>query len=342
LTTANNCIVFITPALVGGGIEKSTPILIESIERLIARPILWIGINESEFHGHLPRVSVISIGRQSNDGIIKTLRALLQIRSYVRVIQKPQIIVNGEVAEMFAALFIWKWKVICVEHASKPWMRKQTLGRIVRFILSKQSVRWVTVNSQQTKIWPSLNSFTCIPNPILLTVPNAADSIRGLIYIGRLTEGKNVELLCQVSVKTHLRLDIFGDGELSGQLKEKFQGSGDIHFHGYVENVWSSIGANRVFVSASLHEGDGRSIAEAIIRNQPLMLLDTPDHRRFNLPEVNHFLSVDDLVRKLGISQADNFKAIRPTESIAKREQQFRNPERIASKWEQLIMDGDK
>ncbi len=334
-------IVFITPALAGGGIEKSTPILIESIAKLITAPMMWIGINESEFHRKLPHVTVVSVRRRSKDGLIKTFLALLRIRNHIRGIENPLLIVNGEVAEMFAALFAWKWKIICVEHASLPWIKKRILGRMVRLVLSRRSVRWVTVNSRQERIWPSINSFICIPNPVLPSEPNPADSGMGLVYIGRLTEGKNVELVCQVSVKAQFRLDIFGDGELSGQLQERFQGRGDIHFHGYIEDVWSSIGANRVFVSPSLHEGDGRSIAEAIIRNQPLMLLDTPDHRRFNLSDMNYFVSLEDLARKLVMNQFEYFKGIRPSESVAKREQLFRDPTRVASMWEQLIIHAD-
>jgi glycosyltransferase involved in cell wall biosynthesis len=337
LVLYNRHIVFITPALAGGGIEKSTPILIESIAQLITAPMMWIGINESEFHGELPHVTVVSVRRRSRDGLIKTFRALLRIRNHIRVIENPLVIVNGEVAEMFAALFAWKWKIICVEHASLPWVKKRILGRIVRLVLSRRSVRWVTVNSRQERIWPSITSFNCIPNPVFPSEPNPADSGMGLVYIGRLTEGKNVELVCQASIKAQFRLDIFGDGELSGQLQRRFEGRGDIHFHGFVEDVWSSIGANRVFVSSSLHEGDGRSIAEAIIRNQPLMLLDTPDHRRFGLLEENYFVSLEDLARKLLMNRPECFKGIRPSESVSKREQLFRDPTRVASMWGQLI-----
>jgi len=330
-------IVFITPALAGGGIEKSTPILIESIAKLITTPMMWIGINESEFHRKLPNLTVVSVRRRSRDGLVNTFRALLRIRNHIRVIENPLLIVNGEVAEMFAALFAWKWEIICVEHASLPWIKKRILGRLVRLVLSRRSVRWVTVNSQQERIWPSITSFICIPNPVLPSEPNPADSGMGLVYIGRLTEGKNVDLVCQASVKAQFRLDIFGDGEALGQLQKRFEGRGDIHFHGYVEDVWSRIGANRVFVSPSLHEGDGRSIAEAILRNQPLMLLDNPDHRRFNLPETNYFVNLEDLARKLVMNQPECFKGIRPSESVFKREQLFRDPTRVASMWGQLI-----
>jgi hypothetical protein len=193
------------------------------------------------------------------------------------------------------------------------------------------------VNSQQGSIWPYETSFSYIPNPINPTQPNSTDEGYGLIHIGRLTEAKSVDVACRAALQTHMRLDIYGDGELSKALKEEFLGHGDIHFHGYVDEVWSSLGANRVLISSSLHEGDGRNIAEAVIRSQPLLLSDTPDHRRFNLPETNYFRSLDELVKKLDKHKSQSLDGLRPSARLAQAERENRDPSKIASLWKQLI-----
>lgn len=327
----------ITPALSGGGIEKSIPILIEPLSKLVKLPVVWIGINESVFGGNLSQTTVICAGRQSKDGIIRTIQSLMRIRRNISRFENPLIFINGEVAEIFAAFFIWNVKMICVEHASQPWIRSRILGRVVRFILKSKSIRWVTVNSEQGIIWPHETSFTYIPNPMIPTEPNPKDEAYGLIQIGRLTEDKSVDVVCRAAVQKQMRLDIYGDGELSAALKEEFMGQGDLHFHGYVDDVWSSVGANRILISASRHEGDGRNIAEAVIRNQPLLLLDTPDHRRFKLPETNYFQSLDDLVKKLGTYSSQSLDDLRPSARLAQAERENRDPFTIASQWKQII-----
>ena len=333
----SNNLVIITPALSGGGIEKSTPILIEALSNITKSPVIWIGINESTFEGTLPQTTVICAGRQSKDGVLATIQSLLRISRHISKVRDPLLLINGEVAELFAAFFVWNSKMICVEHASQPWIRSRILGRVVRFVLKIRSVCWVTVNSQQGSIWPYETSFSYIPNPINPTQPNSTDEGYGLIHIGRLTEAKSVDVACRAALQTHLRLDIYGDGELSKALKEEFLGHGDIHFHGYVDEVWSSLGANRVLISSSLHEGDGRNIAEAVIRSQPLLLSDTPDHRRFNLPETNYFRSLDELVKKLDKHKSQSLHGLRPSARLAQAERENRDPSKIASLWKQLI-----
>jgi hypothetical protein len=242
LILPSNQLVIITPALSGGGIEKSTPILIEALSNITKSSVIWIGINESAFDGTLPQTTVICAGRQSKDGVLATIQSLLRISRHIGKVGKPLLLINGEVAELFAAFFVWNWKMICVEHASQPWIRNRILGRVVRLLLKVRLVRWVTVNSQQGSVWPNETSFTYIPNPIVPTEPNSIDGGYGLIHIGRLTEAKSVEVACLAAVQTHMRLDIYGDGELSKALKGEFLGHGDIHFHGYVDEVWSSFG----------------------------------------------------------------------------------------------------
>jgi glycosyltransferase involved in cell wall biosynthesis len=263
---------------------------------------------------------------------------LLRLRKHVQTLSDPLLLVNGEVAELFTAFFVGRPRIICVEHASQPWKMNRALGLVVRLVLKRKHVRWVTVNSQQRQIWPSIQTFVCIPNPVVPTDPSTADSDLGLIHIGRITKEKGVHLACKASVATKITLDIFGDGELSQDLKEEFARETNIKFHGFVEEVWASIGPNRVLLACSYHEGDGRNIAEAIMRRQPILLLDTNDHRRFGLPDENYFTSLDVLIGKLSLHQASSFNEIRPSLELAKAEREKRDPTRVGRLWVDVLL----
>jgi hypothetical protein len=51
----------------------------------------------------------------------------------------------------------------------------------------------------------------------------------------------------------------------------------------------------------SEYEGDGMVVAEAIIRNHPVLLADNADLRRFNLPDSNYFRNQSQLADMLRI-----------------------------------------
>ena len=330
-------LVIITPALEGGGIEKTTPILIRSLTKLRKISVLWIGVNKSSSLEDLPRTRSISMGRKSGDGVFCTLRTLFQVQKLVGSVDKPTLLVNGEMAELFAAFFVWNVEIICVEHASRPWTMSRGLGRVIRLILKRKCARWVTVNSRQEIIWPSIMSFVHIPNPIVFPESNFDDREIGLVHIGRLVEAKCTDLACDASVRTGIPLDVYGDGVLYEGLAEKYKKNGQIRFHGFVGNAWSLVGLNKVLISSSTSEGDGRNVAEAIVRRQPLLLRDTEDHRRFGLSDECYFNSTEELCTKLEMYRAESFSQIRPSGTLAMQEIERRDPMRVATLWTSLL-----
>jgi hypothetical protein len=108
-------------------------------------------------------------------------------------------------------------------------------------------------------------------------------------------------------------------------------------FHGFTHDVWEMIGRKRLLISASLHEGDGRNVAEAIMRRQPILLLDTIDHRRFGLPDMHYFRDFDSLIEKIQDHRSDDFDRLRPSGALAEHEMSKRSPARIAKIWSILI-----
>jgi len=331
-------IFFITPALSGGGIELSTPILISNLKSLRNRSFQWIGINRSTFNGTIDETPVTSMDRSSGDGLVKTLQILWKLRNIILEEENPVVVVNGEVAELLTLLLPKRIQMVCVEHASRPWSMSRPLGYLVRRRLSARPTTWVTVNSKQITIWPHINKFSVIPNPVETIEINEDDQEVGLIHIGRVTRDKGVAMTCAAAAGGGFSLDVYGHGELLPDLLTEYIGNSRIRFHGYVENVWAKIGSKRLLVSASRHEGDGRNIAEAIVRRQPVLLLDTPDNRRFGLPEIHFYTDIDSLIGKVRVNEVNGFMDLRPSDQISKAEREGRNPSALALLWDSLLL----
>jgi hypothetical protein len=334
---AKSKLFFITPALSGGGIEQSIPILIEQLSQLTSCNIAWVGVNRSEFHREIDGVSIVSMDRESGNGILATTCAIRDSRSLIVSEEKPIVVANGEVAELLALSLPRRIPVICVEHASHPWLMSRKLGYLVRKLISFKDVFWVTVNARQESIWPNIKKFETIYNPIHPTPFSGRDLGVGLIHIGRVTADKGIEMVCLVAQNVGMKLDVYGDGDLLSPLRLKYSQNSDVIFHGFTHDVWEVIGRKRLLISASLHEGDGRNVAEAIMRRQPVLLLDTIDHRRFGLPDIHYFRDLDALIAKIQEHRPDDFDRLRPSEAFAEREVLKRSPTDIAKIWDSFI-----
>lgn len=328
---------FITPALSGGGIEQSIPILIDRLRKTANYDLAWFGVNRSEFHREIEGVSIDSMKRESGSGLLATIYAIRNLRSLIALEERPIVIANGEAAELLALTLPSRIPIICVEHASRPWIMNKGLGYLVRKLISFKDVHWVTVNRNQGSIWPQITKFETIYNPIDLTPFSDNDRDVGLIHIGRVTADKGIEMVCLVAENLGMKLDVYGDGDLLPQLRLKYSQNSDVIFHGFTNDVWKIIGRKRLLISASLHEGDGRNVAEAIMRRQPLLLLDTIDHRRFALPDIHYFRDLDSLIAKIQDHRSDDFNRLRPSEALAEHEMLKRSPAGIAKIWSSLI-----
>jgi len=342
LRVVNRKLFFITPALSGGGIELSTPILLRNLRNLVSHELHWIGVNHSTLIDSIEDVKVVSMERCSGDGLRKTLKILLRLRNIITKEADSIVVVNGEMAELLAFFLPKHVEIVCVEHASNPWSMNRFLGFLVRKRLSMRASAWVTVNTKQETIWPGIKDFRVICNPVEITAVHPGDQKVGLIHIGRVTADKGVATICSVAELGGFRLDVYGDGDLRLDLLAEYAQNPNIKFHGYVEKVWEQIGQRRLFISASLHEGDGRNIAEAIVRRQPILLLDTIDNRRFELPDSHYFSDSDSLLTKIKLSIGDGFMSLRPPVELSKWEAERRDPWTLAISWNSLISSIEK
>lgn len=124
---------------------------------------------------------------------------------------------------------------------------------------------------------------------------SSADDERILVYSGRITEVKQIELLLRffgqirsIRPKTHLL--ILGSGNLLRRVTKKAVSIPNVHVIGYCshEAVMQFLEGADAFVSLSCYEGLPLAVLEAASCRLPLILSDIPAHRyissRFDNP----------------------------------------------------------
>lgn len=336
-------LIFLMPATTGGGIEVSVPIIASNIENSLYGSVHVIGINSCSAEESTMienGVQIRGLGRESG-GVLSTIRAFNKFRSLFKDLNEDATVVaNGEVAEVFVLFTKRKFKrIVVVEHTSAPWPRLRWFGRLVRRSLVRASAEWITVISDAKEIWPGITHFRWIPNPLsaprVRKYPSTAEV--GLIYIGRLIESKNPRLVCKVAKNLGVRLDIYGTGPLQESLRTEFSNFRNIVFHGHVKNVWDEVEASSILVVASQYEGDGRVVAEAVVRAQPILLFDTADHRRFPFPETNFFNGEEELEMKIKQTLGTGAGDLVPSRAFREALMAARSIEVVARDWNQLL-----
>lgn len=100
-----------------------------------------------------------------------------------------------------------------------------------------------------------------------------------LIYVGRLTQQKNVSVLIEalalINTSRHWRLDVFGQGEEREALSELVNARNlqdSIQFHGYSDSVKKHIYQADLLILPSLYEGMPNVVVEALALGTPALV----------------------------------------------------------------------
>ncbi|WP_417448404.1 glycosyltransferase [Idiomarina abyssalis] len=110
-----------------------------------------------------------------------------------------------------------------------------------------------------------------------------------LVAAGRLTEAKNYPLMLDAMKRLseihpgQYTLDIYGDGDLEGELKEyarKLDVSNVVTFKGFVTDFKSRLSAFDIFIFTSDWEGFGNVLVEALCSGIPVISTDCPSGPR--------------------------------------------------------------
>jgi len=170
------------------------------------------------------------------------------------------------------------------------------ITRRSRFIANSAYSRDVFV-----RYLPRVNSqIRVIYNPVYsdrIRVPAAASAREGLniIYVGRLTEGKNLFRWIDIASDIHklredARFNLFGDGPLRNRLIEYSRAAAMedcLFFRGYVRDLAEIYKGASLLLFLSEYESFGNVVVESILCGTPVLVADIPSMREIfgNFPE---------------------------------------------------------
>jgi glycosyltransferase involved in cell wall biosynthesis len=283
---------------------------------------------------------VITLDRGWGEGILGTLKNLVAFRKVLKSLNANIIVGNCELPELYLSLINLKnYKVFCVEHTTYPWFGRRAVGYVVRNILTIKKVSWITVSSEEGKIWPRSENPQYIPNPIAKPseVQKENNEVR-LAFIGRLRPEKRPEWALQVSKVSGIPIDFYGTGPLEDELSE-YAKSHEIQafFHGYRSDVWNQISKNTIVITPSEFEGDGLTVVEAIVRGLPILLADNIDLRRFRLNPQSYSTSSLKMAEKVMEISSKRLDELRPSQFLIEKYRTNRSVETIANKWKKVF-----
>lgn len=170
-----------------------------------------------------------------------------------------------------------------------PWMttchaRYSLNSGLIPYRYSKQSICVSNVVRDHLKtVLPRRIHviYNGLSEPELMWVPKPSSPICKLLFIGRLTRIKGIDLLLKSlkNVKGRWILDIVGDGPLAEELKRYIDQNdfgGQVFFHGFRNDVDQWMAKCSFLVFPSLDEGMPLTLCRAVQMGVPLIASDIP------------------------------------------------------------------
>lgn len=330
-------VVIVSNAANGGGAEKSMTAIHKFFLGSSIKSCL-VTLNKSAISEAIPNLFLLD--RKWNSGLRKTTQNFFDFQRLIKKLDPQVLILNCELPELYGALIKFNGQIICVEHSTKPWKGRKGIGVIVRLALAIKRVKWVSVVNNQKRVWWGFGAPIYIPNPYVSVnlARRKKDDLKSITYIGNLKEDKRPEWVILGGIESNVFVNVFGDGVLKKSLEDKYQTfSAQIKFHGFQLNPWRSISSNSLVVVPSLYEGDGMVVFEAVLSNNPIILYDNDDLRRFKFDERHYFKDFRELIKIINSNKTSNFEELRVSESIYLQLLQERSLEKITDQWVNLI-----
>jgi glycosyltransferase involved in cell wall biosynthesis len=201
------------------------------------------------------------------------------------------------------------------EPSSSLAYARPNVKRLMRTRLARRAAAIVCNSSDGKSYWLAQgvadHRLHVIPNGIGFSVMGSVDrpmtdrnfGMR-LIYAGRLTSSKNVDLVIEAlaQIKHHERifLLIAGEGPEKANLMamvKRFGLSKTVTFAGLLPSreLWAQMKAADAFVSLSSYEGMPNCVCEAVACGLPVILSDIPAHRNLLADDAAFLVSVNSI-----------------------------------------------
>ena len=318
----------------GGGAERSMNILARELVKN-GHNVNLVAINDSLPDLIDPKCEVLEIKRNRKSGILSLLRSIRLLNSFVKTFEPNILLINCELPELLTCFVKFNKRLVVIEHASKPWRNRRKLGFIVRLLLKIRGSIFITV-SKSIIAWPFFVNFdSTIENAIFVNEktfshPNKS-KIQRLVFIGRLSAEKNPRMFIEICKLTNLPGLFIGSGDEESNLRE-FVGGDKIDFLGYQQDPYNFVKNSDLILFTSDSEGDGLVVVEALSHNLPVLLRETVDFLKFDLPVKHYCNSLNDFSRVI-VENIQNLENLVIPQNLSQKITSSRNPKVIYEKW---------
>ena len=330
----------VTNSLTGGGAERSANLIANYLNNSEIEVCL-VPINIGVGDYIVPSCAVFELGRIWKGGVLNSFTALLRWQLVIWKFRPTTVVLNCELPELFGALAMKRVELIGVEHSSRAWNKRNSIGKTVRAILKFRKIKWVAV-SNHLSIWPNheVPDFV-IPNPLTSFLETKhlepKENLQRLVFIGRLTYQKNPALALEIAEISQLPLHVFGDGILRQNLLERSkQMQAQVTFHGQVTNPWAHIRSGDLLLVTSDYEGDGLVLLEGLAMGVPLLVSKIKDLERFELPKENYCKEAKDFKERIAKYQ-NNLTGLQVPKAVSWEITSQRELPQIGKKWVNLL-----
>ena len=111
-----------------------------------------------------------------------------------------------------------------------------------------------------------------------------------ILFVGRLEKQKNIDKIFKIFNGSSFELDIFGEGSLK-EILEK-ESLGNINFYGKIphEQLIKKYKNYLFYISLSTHEGNSKTLLEAMAAGCVVIASDIPNNREFIVDNINGLL----------------------------------------------------
>lgn len=297
-------ILFVVPALEGGGAEKILIDLLNGIPRHVFETGLIVFNKSGSCSENIPtNTSLFNLNKKDRFDFLRL------VFKFARIVQqeKPDLIVTfltyaNYLCLVAKALFRLRPAIIVAEHSivSRVVLSRAPFIKslLVRLFYPRAS-RVITVSDGCSE---ELVRYFGVPEKKLSVIYNGidiglvrtlgeekidhpwfADQVPILISVGRLSKGKNHALLLHalslLRSRMAVRLIIVGEGEELERLKllaRNLSLQDDVWFAGFQRNPYKYLSRSKVFVSTSNYESFSIVILEAMSLGIPVVATDCP------------------------------------------------------------------
>ena len=215
--------------------------------------------------------------------------SIKNLKKAIKVLNPDIIHAHDYTATIISSLCFSKAKIISHIHNNSPWIKKRGIYSYVFLFSCLRCKKVFTVSDSIEKEYVFSkyikNKIDCIGNPIDINkIKKLADAYNineryDMIFLGRLTEAKNPELLIKiienlVAKKPSIKIAIVGEGDKFLETKAILENKSlikNVKMYGFVENPYPILKNSKILCLPSKWEGYGLVAVEALSLGIPVV-----------------------------------------------------------------------